>query len=234
MRRFLYETMPSFKNISEDLTASDLGIEGKQIDFSDINKFAGVKMIEDSKRISEAIEELSAHKRGINTESPQERLSASTGELGFFNKYNFNRIPEIGVASDMEETASFFNGYKINEEKIEEVKAFYKKIYQAMGIDEEMGIAAIWGTYKAEIISSEGTAYFRFLESIGGGGGGSPFSVLSKTSKGLIPNNYSSWGSLSSDSSPFRYRMMERNASPSVLFVLPSQSLGGAGGLDSW
>ena len=236
MRRFLYETMLSFKNISEDLTASDLGIAGKQVDFSDINKFAGVKMIEDSKSISEAIAEMSAHKRGINTGSLQEGFSTSTGELGFFSKYNFNRIPEIGVASDMRETVSFFNGYEINEERIEEIKAFYKKVYQAMGIDEEMGISAIWGTYKAETNNSKGTAYFHFSEPIGGGGGGggSPFSALSETSKGLIPNNYSSWDSLSSDSSPFRYRVMERNISPSVLFVLPSRDFESKDSLSSW
>ena len=105
-----------------------------------------------------------------------------------------------------------------------------------MSIDEGRETAAIWGTYKAETHSSKGTAYFRFSEPIGGGGGGggSPFSAFSKISKSLISNDYSSWGSLSSDSSPFRYRVMEENASFSVLFVLPSQSFDTDSGLGSW
>ena len=102
-------------------------------------------MLEDSKRISEAIEVLSAHKRGINTEGLQEGFSASAGELGFSTEYNFNRTPETGVASDMEEIASFFNGYEINKEEIERIKTFHKRMSQTMSIDEGRETAAYLG-----------------------------------------------------------------------------------------
>ena len=181
-------------------------------------------VIEDEEEIYSAI---------VTMGIPQNFHSYATGGLGSFAKYNFNENLEIGVSLGRVEIDTFSNDYEMDEEQTEQLKSLYPEIhdrtYRAMGIDERTSIATAWGTYETETDISQRKIHFHLSEPIGGGGGlgGRQFSDSSETLKSLIPSH--STLDRASDYLQPRTKALERNNDSSVLFVLPSQSFGGAG-----
>lgn len=238
MMKSLFQKVSSVRkgNINK-LAGRNWSLAEKQTGFPNMTNFRNVQRIGGMQSLRQSIEEINARAREIHEEIEKNGIYAVTGELGFLQRYNFSESHDFWSILDTEERGTFFDEHEINEEEMEGIKAFHQRIYertdQSMDIEEEKGIATLWGAYAiGKDTSQDEGVYIRFSEPIGGGGGGWSSLLKALESPKTLIQNHSNWSNLQP-----RHKALEwntNNENSSMLFVLPSQDFGGAGGLDSW